>query len=142
MIGQYIVHFPQYVLPVVASVTQFTCGQLDGFHRSFPVVFFLLKTTLDLNSWWSGPPFVPHRFKMADTNAHLNPASGDDEVYYMLVSRAGMRPSGLVCILLFAQNCGYNRSLTLARIYPDRCKPLVPAVVSHSSSDRYATKGT
>ena len=40
-------------------------------------------------------------------NIHLIPASGDDEVYHVPVSRAVMRPHGLVCILLFEHGVGH-----------------------------------
>ena len=40
-------------------------------------------------------------------NVHLIPASGDDEVYHMPVSRAGMRPGGIVFILVFEHGVGY-----------------------------------
>ena len=41
------------------------------------------------------------------TNVHLIPDSGDDEVYDIPMSRAGMRPGGLLCILLFEHGVGH-----------------------------------
>ena len=35
------------------------------------------------------------------------PASGDDKVYHMPVSRAEMRTGGLVCIILFEHGVGH-----------------------------------
>ena len=40
---------------------------------------------------------------------HLIPASGDDEVDHMPGSRAGMRPGGLVCILLFKHGVDHHQ---------------------------------
>ena len=91
----------------MAGVSQLACAQLYGFYSSFLSVFFLiLKMTLDLNIWWSVPQFAPHIVRVA-TNVHLIPASGDDEVYHMPMSRAGMRPGDLVCILLFEHGVGH-----------------------------------
>ena len=86
----------------MASVSQFSCVQLYGFHGSFLIVFFLiLKINLDLNIWWLLPVCS------CATNVHLIPASGDNEVYHMTVSRAWMRPCRLVCILLFEHGVGH-----------------------------------
>ena len=46
-------------------------------------------------------PTVCSTYCSCATNINLIPASTDDEVYHIPVSRAGMRPGGLVCILLF-----------------------------------------
>ena len=60
--------------------------------------------TLDLNIWWSVPQFAPRIVRVLQMSI---PASGDDEVYHMPMSRAGLRPSGLVCILLFEHGVGH-----------------------------------
>ena len=52
-------------------------------------------------------PTVCSTHCLCATNVHLIPASGDDEVYHMPVVRAGMRPGGLVCILLFEHGVGH-----------------------------------
>ena len=57
-----------------------------------------MKITHVLNIW-SAPQFVPRI--VCATNVHLIPASGDDEVYHIHLSRAGMRPGGPVYITLF-----------------------------------------
>ena len=41
----------------MASVSQFACVQLYGFHSSFLIVCFPM--TFDLNIWWSVPQFAP-----------------------------------------------------------------------------------
>ena len=41
------------------------------------------------------------------TNVHFIQASGNDEVYHMPMSRAGVRPGGLVGILLFEHGVGH-----------------------------------
>ena len=51
------------------------------------------------------------------TNIHLIPASGNDEVYRMPVSRVGMRPGGIVYILLFKHGVGHYQ-IELSRIVP------------------------
>ena len=67
------------------------------------VVFFLiLKISFDL----VGSPRVCSTHCLWATNVNLIPASGDDEVYHMTMSRVGMRPGGLVCILLFEHGVG------------------------------------
>ena len=41
------------------------------------------------------------------TNVHLIPASGDVEDYHIPMSGSGMRPGGIVCILLFEHGVGH-----------------------------------
>ena len=73
------------------------------------------------------------------TNVHLIPASGDDEVYHMTVSRAGMRPGRLVCILLFEHDVGQyqielsaNRSSPLELHFPIPYLPKAEGYLSFS----------
>ena len=54
-----------------------------------------------------GSPTVCSTHCSCATNVYPIPASGDDEVYHMPVSRAGMCPGGLVCILLFEHGVGH-----------------------------------
>ena len=64
------------------------------------------------------------------TNSHLISASGDEEVYHMPMSRAGMRPSGLACILLFEHGCcclpsetyGRNGATPIFRSFSQNCQ--------------------
>ena len=69
----------------MAGIFQFACVQLYGFYISFLIVFF----------------------SSCATHIHLILVSGDDEVCHMFVSRAGMRPGGLVSILLLEHGVGH-----------------------------------
>ena len=94
----------------VAGVSQFACVQLYGFHKLFSDCdcSLYLKITLDFNIWWSVPQFGLQRNCSCATNVHLIPGNlGDAEVYHMPMSRSGMRPGGLVCILLFEHDVGH-----------------------------------
>ena len=56
------------------------------------------------------------------TNVNHIPESGDNEVYHIPVSRAGKRPSGLMCILLFEHGVVTIRSNSVHRA--NRSSPL------------------
>ena len=91
----------------MASVSQFACVQLYGFHSSFLIVFFPYTEDYARSQHLVVSPTVCSTYCLCATNVHLIPASGDDEVYHMTVSRAGMRPGHLVCILLFEHGVGH-----------------------------------
>ena len=101
MIGRVHFYFLHQTLRM-GGVSQFACVQLLRVAIApFCCVFFIiLKMTFDLNIWWSVTQFAP---RIARVLAIVNfiPASGDDEVYHMPMSRSGMRPGALVGILLF-----------------------------------------
>ena len=85
----------------MAGVSQFACVQLYGFNSSFLIVFFPYTEDDPRSQHLVVRPTVGSTHCSCATNVHLSPVSGDDEVNHMPMSRAGMRPSGLVCILLF-----------------------------------------
>ena len=91
----------------MAGVSQFVCVQLYGFHRSFLIVFFLYTEDDPRSQYLVVRPTVCSTNCLCATNVHLIPASGDNEVYHMPMSRAGMRPGGLVCILRLEHVVGH-----------------------------------
>ena len=93
-----------------SGVSQCACVQLYGFHSSFIIVCFSYTEDYRRSQHRVVSPTVCSTHCSCATNIHLIPASGDDEVYHMTVSR-------------------FYSSLTSARMYPDRCRPLIPAVV-------------
>ena len=93
----------------MAGVYQFACVQLYGFHSSFLIVFSPYTEDGHRSQHLVVRPTVCSTNCSCATIVHLIPSSGDDEVYHMPMSRAGMRPSGLVCILLFEHGVGHNQ---------------------------------
>ena len=91
----------------MAGVSQFACVQLYGFHSSFLIVFSPYTEDDPRSQHLVVRPTVCSTHCSCATNVHLIPASGDDEVYHMPMSRAGMRPCGLVCVLLFEHGVGH-----------------------------------
>ena len=85
------------------SVSQFACVQHYGFHSSFLIVCFPYTEDDPRSQHLVVRPTVCSTHCSCATNVHLIPASGDDEVNHMPMSRAGMRSGGLVCILPFEQ---------------------------------------
>ena len=85
----------------MAGVSQFACVQLYGFHISFLIVFFPYTEDDPRSQHLVVRPTDCSTHCSCATNVHLIPAYGDDEVYHMPLLRAGIRPGGLVCILLF-----------------------------------------
>ena len=86
----------------MAGVSQFACVQLYMFHSFFLIVFFpYTEDDPQSQHLVVRPTVCSTHCSSCTTNVHLIPASGYDEVYHMPMSRAGMRPGGLVCILLF-----------------------------------------
>ena len=85
----------------MAGASQFACGQLYRFHSSFLIVYFPYTGDDPRSQHMVVRPTVCSMHFSCDTNINLIPAYGDDEVYHIPMSRAGMRPGGLVCILLF-----------------------------------------
>ena len=91
----------------MTGVSQFACVQLYGFHGSFLIVFFPYTEDDPRSQHLVVRPTVCLSHCLCATNVHLIPASGDDDVYHMPMSRAEMRPSGPVCILLFEHGVGH-----------------------------------
>ena len=91
----------------MAGASPFACVQLYGFHSSFLIVFSPYTEDDPRSQHLVVRPTVCSTHCSCATNVHLIPASGDDEVYHMPMSRAGMRPCGLVCILLFEHGVGH-----------------------------------
>ena len=85
----------------MAGVSQFASVQLYGFHSSFLIVFFSYTEDYPRYQHLVVSATVCSTHCLCTININLNPASVDDEVYHMPVSRAWMRPGGIVCILLF-----------------------------------------
>ena len=84
----------------MAGVSQFTCVRLYGFHSSFLIVFFPYTEDYTRSQHLVVSPTVCSTHCGCATNVHLIPASGDDEVNNMTVSRAGMRPGRLASFCL------------------------------------------
>ena len=74
-----------------SGVSQFACVQLYGFHSSFLIVFFPYTEDDPRSQHLVVRPTVCSTHCSCATNVHLIPVSGDDEVYHMPMSRAGMR---------------------------------------------------
>ena len=91
----------------MAGVSQCTCVKLDGFHISFLIVFFPYTEDYARSQHLVVSPTVCSTHCLCATNVHLIPTSGDDEVYHMPVSKAGMRPCGPLCVLLFEHGVGH-----------------------------------
>ena len=85
----------------MAGVSEFACVQHYGFHSSFLIVFFPYTEDYLRSQHLVVSPTVCSTHCSSATNVHINLAPGDYEVYHMPVVRAGMRPGGIVCILLF-----------------------------------------
>ena len=100
MIGRVHCPFPESGSRVV-GVSQCTCVQLDGLHSSFLIVCFSYTKDYPGFQHLVVNPSVCSMPCSCDTNVHLIPATGDDEVYLLSVSRPGIRPGGLECILMF-----------------------------------------
>ena len=98
----------------MAGVSQFACVQLYGFHSSFLIVFFPYTEDDPRSQHLVVRPTVCSTHCSCATNVHLIPVSGDDEVYHMPMSKAGMRPGGLVFILLFVHK---NKHAAYTYIY-------------------------
>ena len=94
----------------MAGVSQLACVQLYGFHSSFLIVFSPYTEDDPRSQHLVVRPTVYSTHCLCATNVHIIPSSGDDEVYHMPMSRAGMRPSGLVCILLFEHGVGHYQN--------------------------------
>ena len=91
----------------MSGVSQFACVQHYGSHSSFLIVFFPYTEDYPRSLNLMVSPTVCSTHCSCATNVHLIPASGDDKVYHMTVSRARMRPDGLVCIILFEHCVGH-----------------------------------
>ena len=91
----------------MAGVSQFACVQLYGFHSSFLIVLFPYTEDDHRIHHLVVRPTVCSTHCSCATNVHIIPASGDNELYHIPMSRAGMRPGGLVCILLLEHDVGH-----------------------------------